>query len=172
MKYAEELSSSLNRATTTTVCAAGVLTWFFSAMQCNKEYCYTTDNPVSQVALAGTLALATVMAATSAPVAKVVAPYTGPISEKINQAKTYLKGVFRSAKTADTSPVVVKKEEETPTTTTTAAVSENINADKQATTLARTESGLFTPRSDSVQANASESSSSPHRSRSPSPTHQ
>lgn len=170
MKYIAGLSSSLNSTTTPIVCAAGFLTWIFSAMQCNKEYCYTVDNPIAQVALAGTLAFATVMAAISAPVVAVVEP----ITEKFNQAKTYLNGVFTSEKSAtnsiDASPAAEKIDE-----TATAAVMENVAANSieaQAASLPEmTVSGFFSPKSDSVRANVSESSESPHRSRSPSPEH-
>jgi hypothetical protein len=154
----EELSASLNRATAASVGGAAVLTWFFSAMQCNKEYCYTTDNPIVQVALAGTLAAATVMAATSAPVLKAIEPLTKPVTEKINHAKAYLDGVFASQKTE------AAKEEAIPNT------AENSNPEKAVTPI-RSGSGLFSPKSDSVRANASEASHSPQPSRSPSPEH-
>lgn len=160
--YAQELAKSLKPATTAAVGGVAVLTWFFSAMQCSKEYCYTTDNPITQVALAGTLAVATVMAATSAPVVKAVTPYAAPITEKINQAKTYLEGVFSSKKTAEVKTVdaalteTVENSAKTPT--------------EQKAALPLTGSDFFTPKNDSVQANASETPASPYPSLSPSPT--
>lgn len=66
--------------------AFGVMTWLFSAMQCNKEFCYTTDNPIAQVAFAGVIAFATIAVATSAPVVN-----------KFNQASALLKSKFTSA---------------------------------------------------------------------------
>ena len=179
MKYAAEFSSSLSRTTTTAICATGLLTWFFSAMQCNREYCYTTDNPVTQVALAGTLAFATVMAATSAPVTKIITPYlVAPATEKINQAKTYFAGVFSSKKPAEVKTVDAAPAEVAASTaeasTTEASTAETPIAEQKAA-LPRTGSGIFTPKSDSVQANASETTHSPHNNTPPpsptSPTH-
>lgn len=163
MGYAEELTGLLNRATTASIGGAAVLTWFFSAMQCNKEYCFTTDNPIVQVAFAGTLAVGTVMATTSAPVLKAIEPITKPVTEKINHAKTYLEGVFASQK------VEAPKKEAIAATET--SIAENSNTKKVAT-LTLSESGFFSPNSDddSMQANASETPRSLERSHSPSPT--
>lgn len=163
MKYAEVVSSSLNRTTATAACAIGVLTWFFSAMQCNKQYCYTTDNPVTQVTLAATLAISTVMLATSAPVVKTVTPYAGSIVKKINQAKTFLDGVFAKKKSA---PI------EANNAVAASAKAESPIAGPEEAAVPRAGSGLFSPKSDSVQANASETSASPLRTPSPSPTNQ
>ncbi len=155
MMHVEELTKSLKPATAAAAGSIAVLTWLFSAMQCNKEYCYTTDNPITQVALAGTLAAATVIAATSAPVVKAVTPYAEPVFKKINQAKTYLAGVFSSKKAAEVKPV-------------DAAPAESPIAEQEAA-LPRAKSGLFTPRGDSLQTDASEISASPQRTPSPSP---
>lgn len=100
MRSMEELSASLKRATAVSIGSAAILTWFFSALQCNKEHCYTTDNPIVQVALAGALATGTIMAVTSAPVLKTIEPLTKPISKKINDTTDYLTGIFTSKKVA------------------------------------------------------------------------
>lgn len=59
---------NLDPATAGKVAAAAVLTWVFSAMQCSKEYCYTTDNPIMQVLFASAVAVGVTVAVTSKPV--------------------------------------------------------------------------------------------------------
>lgn len=166
-KYAEELSSSLNRATAAAVGGVAILTWFFSAMQCNKEHCYTTDNPVMQVTLSFTLAAATVMGATSKPVLNAVTSYAGPVIEKVNQAKAYLEGRLASHKSAAIEAVDTGSAE-----AAKSGAEGPVAEQKQKSALPLTESGLFSPKSDSVRANASETSASSPRTPSPSPTNQ
>jgi hypothetical protein len=80
-------STAFEKLTTpASIGAFGVMTWLFSAMQCNKEFCYTTDNPIAQVTFAGVTALAAIAVATSEPVVN-----------KFNQASALLKSKFTRA---------------------------------------------------------------------------
>lgn len=159
MEHAKKLANSFNRPTTASVASAAVLTWFFSAMQCNKGSCYTTDNPIVQVAFAGILAAAAIMTATSAPVLKAIEPLTTPLSKKINQLKTYLDEAPTSQET--------KKPEEKETKATKTDTAENLDAEIVATPTPRSGSGLFSPSNDSLRANASETPHFPTPTQSP-----
>lgn len=64
----QTVTSLQNKVTPISVVAFGAMTWFFSAMQCNKESCYTTDNPILQVIFAGAVAATAIAVVTSAPV--------------------------------------------------------------------------------------------------------
>ena len=59
------ITQHLPQITPGKVGATAVLTWLFSAMQCNYEYSYTTDNPIVKVMLSLGLASCAVLVLSS-----------------------------------------------------------------------------------------------------------
>ena len=85
----DNISAMLPQITPRKICGVAVLTWLFSAMQCNSEYRYTTNNPIAQVMLSLALASGAVLALSSQAV-----------SQKVHNGIDYCRDNF-FAKSAD-----------------------------------------------------------------------